>query len=253
MNQNGEYYSRFNGIERLFGASALERLRRSHVCVVGIGGVGSWAVEALARTGVGALTLVDLDELCVSNINRQLPALTNTVGRSKVAVMKERVLGINPECLVEVREEFFTAATAEQLLAARYDCVLDAIDSVANKCLLIARCRGAGIPVVTAGAAGGRRDPCKLRVADMSSASHDRLLQKARKVLRAEYGFPKNGEEFEVPAVFSPESPLKPEESACDGRLNCDSGYGTVSYVTGAFGFAAASEVIRILLLERAK
>jgi tRNA A37 threonylcarbamoyladenosine dehydratase len=150
LSESGDYNLRFGGIERLHGKAAAARLRAARVCVVGLGGVGSWTAEALARTGVGALTLVDLDEVCVSNVNRQLPALTSTIGRSKVSVMKERVLGINPDCVVEAREEFFTRSTADPLFSRSFDCVVDAIDSVSSKCLLIARCRQAYIPIVTA-------------------------------------------------------------------------------------------------------
>src|SRR5690242_14903112 len=149
-----DFAERFGGVARLYGASGLEKLRAAHVCVVGIGGVGTWAAEALARSGVGAITLVDLDEVCVTNINRQLHALTETIGRSKVEVMAERIRAINPECHVETEQKFFNAQTAKELLAPKYDFVLDAIDSVTNKVLLLARCRNRKLPVVACGGAG---------------------------------------------------------------------------------------------------
>src|SRR5262249_45557702 len=159
----------------------------SHVCVIGVGGVGSWTAEALARSGIGELTLIDLDEVCVSNINRQLPALTATVGRPKVQVLKERIIEINPDCTVQAIEEFFTQSSSDRLLAAKYNYVVDAIDSLANKCLLIARCRDLKIPAITAGGAAGRRDPTAIKITDLAFASHDRLLRSVKKVLRTEY------------------------------------------------------------------
>jgi len=253
---------RFGGIARLYGTEALARLRAAHVCVVGIGGVGSWAVEALARSGVGRLTLVDLDEVCVSNVNRQLHALNNEVGRAKVEVMAERVRGINPECNARPALQFFTAETATEFLSARYDFVVDAIDSVANKCLLIARCQEAGVRVITCGGAGGRRDPTQVRVTDLALTSHDRLLQKVRETLRKDFGFPRGERKFGVPAVFSPEPPVFParDGTVCAQRpteangeslkLNCDSGFGTATFVTGTFGFAAAAHVVQELSRE---
>ena len=244
---------RFGGIARLFGVAALARLRAAHVCVVGVGGVGSWAVEALARSGVGKLTLVDLDEVCVSNVNRQLHALDAEVGRAKVEVMAARVRGINPECDVRATLDFFTETSAASLLSTRYEFVVDAIDDIANKCRLIALCREQQIPIVTCGAAGGRRDPTQVRVADLALTTHDRLLTKARDVLRKEFGFPLAGKPFGVEAVYSPEPPVYPSSTGgvCDRResgamkLNCDSGFGTATFVTGAFGFAAAARVVQ--------
>jgi tRNA threonylcarbamoyladenosine dehydratase len=245
---------RFGGIARLYSAAGLERLRRAHVCVVGIGGVGSWAVEALARSGIGALTLVDLDEVCVSNINRQLHAVEGEVGRTKVEVMAERVRAINPGCAVHPIPEFFTACNAEKILASRFDWVLDAIDAVSNKCLLIALCRREGIPIVTTGGAGGRRDVSAIQVADLARTTNDVLLQAVRKKLRREYKFPTAARElFGVDCVFSPERVVYPRadgtvcaerEPGADLRLNCDNGFGTASFVTGMFGLAAAGQVV---------
>jgi len=248
---------RFGGIGRLFGIDALARLRAAHVCVVGIGGVGSWAVEALARSGVGKLTLIDLDEVCVSNVNRQLHALNEAVGRSKVEVMAERVRGINPECDARPVAEFFSEANAESLLSTRYDYVVDAIDSLANKCRLIALCRDKSIPLITCGGAGGRRDPTVVRVTDLTLTTHDRLLQKVRETLRKNFGFPRGEKPFGIDAVYSPEPPVFPardgtvcaqRKAASNGeslRLNCDSGFGTATFVTGTFGFVAAAHVVK--------
>lgn len=248
---------RFGGIRRLYAASGLERLRRARVCVVGIGGVGSWAVEALARSGVGGLTLVDLDEVCVSNVNRQLHALDGAVGMAKVTAMAERIRAINPECNVNPIQEFFSPQTAEQILCGKFDYVLDAIDNVPNKCLLIARCREMGIPVMTVGGAGGRRDPAAIKVADLALTTHDGLLQQVRKRLRDEFQFPKAPKElFGVPCVYSTEPQVFPQQdgSVCANpepgaplRLNCDNGYGTATFVTGTFGFVAAARIVSAL------
>lgn len=247
---------RFGGIARLVGAEGLQRLRAAHVCVVGIGGVGSWTVEALARSGIGALTLIDLDEVCVTNVNRQLHALDSTVGRAKVDVMAERVRLINPESRVTPVAEFFTEANAQRLLATNFDFVVDAIDSVANKCRLLALCRERKLRVVSCGAAGGRLDATAVRVADLTDVTHDRLLAGVRKRLRKEHGFPPLGKRLGVPCVFSPETPVAPEPPACGAeeqgsepppRLNCEWGYGSATFVTGTFGFAAAGWVVKEL------
>ena len=246
---------RFSGIRRLFGAAEMERLQRAHVCVIGIGGVGSWAVEALARSGVGTLTLVDLDDVCVSNVNRQLYALDGTVGRPKVEVMAERARLINPDGTVHARVEFFTEANAADFLATPFDCVIDAIDGPSLKAVLIAGCRARGWPVVCSGGAGGRHDPTAVRVADLAFSSNDRLLCQVRRVLRKHHGFPHGGEiPFGVDAVYSPEAPKfpQPDGSVCGVRdpdtevqLDCEHGLGTATFVTGAFGFAAASLAVR--------
>jgi tRNA A37 threonylcarbamoyladenosine dehydratase len=257
---DGSFETRFGGIVRLYGRAGAERLARARVAVVGVGGVGSWTVEALARSGVGSLTLIDLDEVCTSNVNRQLHALDDTVGQSKVAVMAARVRGINPRCEVAAEARFFTESTAAALLSAGFDCVVDAIDQVANKCLLIAACRGRGIPVVVSGGAGGRRDPTALRVADLARTSHDPLLAEVRSRLRRDHGFSRDGGEFGVPCVFTQEPPVypAPDGSVCGVppasagageslRMNCNSGFGSAAFVTGAFGLAAAAVAVRCL------
>lgn len=250
-----DFADRFGGIARLYGEHGLEKLRTAHVCVVGIGGVGTWAAEALARSGIGALTLVDLDEVCVTNINRQLHALTETVGRAKVEVMTERIQAINPGCHVTAEQKFFNEQTAEELLAPKYDFVLDAIDSVTNKVLLLAKCRAKDLPAVVCGGAGGRRDATLVRTADLAKVSHDRLLAEVRKKLRKDFQFPADGSAMGVECVFSSEAPVfaQPDGSVCENRsatedgtrLNCNGGLGSATFVTGAFGFAAAGIVVR--------
>ncbi len=263
MGGNNTQSERFGGIARLYGEAGLRALGQAHVCVVGVGGVGSWTVEALARSGVGALTLVDLDEVCVTNVNRQLPALDGGFGKFKVAELAKRVAAINPDCQVQARTEFFNDKTGGALLADGFDFVVDAIDNFANKALLIADCRERDIPVITSGAAGGRRDGTRAEVADLAKSTNDPLLAKVRMQLRREHGFPRDGKRMRVPCVFSPEPPVYPKtdgtvcasrreagESATSLKLNCEWGFGAATFVTGAFGFAAAGEVIRRLADE---
>jgi tRNA A37 threonylcarbamoyladenosine dehydratase len=252
-----EYLRRFGGVARLFGQPGLERLARAHVAVVGVGGVGSWTVEALARSGLGALTMIDLDDVCVTNTNRQLPALDGSFGRSKAEVLAERALAIQPECRVEAVTEFFTESSAERLLSPRFDFVVDAIDKLSNKCLLIASCHRRGIPVITVGGAGGKRDGTAVRVADLAESEKDNLLKFVRRKLRQDYGFPRElGAPFGVPCIYSPEPPVYPwangtvcaaKERGSELTLDCASGFGTAAFVTAAFGFAAAGEVVRRL------
>jgi tRNA A37 threonylcarbamoyladenosine dehydratase len=247
---------RFGGIGRLYTRMGLKRLRQAHVCVVGIGGVGSWAVEALARSGIGHLTLVDLDDVCLSNVNRQIHALEGELKKTKVMVMAERVRAINPEIAVSPVEAFLTPGNASTLLKPDHDYVFDAIDSPREKCVIIVRCRELGVPIITAGGAGGRRDPTRIRIDDLARSEGDRLLQAVRKSLRADHGYPRGGKRFGVDCVFSNEPPVFPQEdgSVCatreqgaDLRLDCRRGFGTASFVTGSFGFAAAARIVERL------
>lgn len=241
--------ARFAGVARLYGADRLARLTRAHVCVIGLGGVGSWVVEALARSGVGALTLVDMDEVCVSNTNRQLHALANTVGHPKADVLAARIRLINPECRVTVIQQFFKKTTAEEILAPGYDFVVDAIDGVAHKARLIGMCKQRGIPVIASGAAGGKTDAAQIRVADLSQTIHDPLLAFIRKRLRKWFDFPRGDRKFGIPAVFSSEPVRGDAGEACATqapgvRANCDTGLGAVAHVTGTFGLIMAGFVV---------
>jgi tRNA A37 threonylcarbamoyladenosine dehydratase len=250
-----EFETRFGGIARLYGVAGLQRLRAAHVAVVGIGGVGVWTVEALARSGVGALTLVDLDEICTTNINRQLHALTETVGRAKVEAMAERVRSINPDCRVHLRQTFLSAENAAEILATDFNFVFDAIDSVTDKVALLAACRAKKLRVISAGAAGGRRVATLVRVADLAGVSHDRLLGEVRRRLRRDCGLPAAGSAMGIDCVFSTEAPVfgRPDGSVCPTRaelepgtrLNCNEGLGSATFVTGAFGFAAAGWIVQ--------
>jgi tRNA threonylcarbamoyladenosine dehydratase len=243
-------------VGRLYGKKSLARLRASHVAVIGVGGVGSWAVEALARSGIGRLTLVDADEVCVSNVNRQLPALDGEIGLAKVEVLARRVRAINPECSIEAGQEFFTPESADSILTKGFDFVFDAIDTLGHKAVLIAECRRRGLRVVASGAAGGRREASAVRVSDLAEASHDPLLKELRKKLRGEFGFPADSKGlFEIPCVYSPELPRRPEicEAGEKGlRLDCSSGYGAVTFVTGTFGFVGAGWIVNEIAAGRA-
>ncbi len=254
-----DFEFRFGGIARLYGRDGLERLRQAHVAVVGLGGVGSWAVEALARTGIGRLSLIDLDEICVSNVNRQLPALDGTIGRMKADVLAERCRAINPAVEVRAVAQFFTGASADGLFAEGFDFVVDAIDVVNNKVRLIVLCQERKIPMVVCGGAGGRRDSTRVAVTDLALASHDKLLTQVRKQLRTDHGFPPGDQTFGIPSVYSDEPLVYPQadgeicaarmagQTGAELRLNCDTGFGSASFVTGAFGFAAAGWVVRRL------
>ncbi len=249
---------RFGGIARLYGAAALPRLSAAHVCVIGVGGVGSWVVEGLARSAIGAITMIDLDDVCLTNVNRQLPAIDGQIGRPKVQVLAERVRAINPDCRVEAVAEFFTESSADRLLAIPCDFVVDAIDRMSQKALLVAGVRARGRSVITVGAAGGRRDGTRVRVGDLGEAGGDELLRQVRRRLRREHGYPAGAERgltrMGIPAVWSDEEPVYPwADGTCSAepepggnlRLDCASGFGSAVFVTAAFGLAAAGEVVR--------
>jgi tRNA A37 threonylcarbamoyladenosine dehydratase len=243
-----DFESRFGGIQRLYGREGLSRLRSAHVAVVGVGGVGSWAVEALARSAVGKITLIDADEVCVSNVNRQLPALDGEIGAPKVVALARRMRAITPDIAIDARQEFFTAENAQALFSLGFAHVIDAIDTLTHKAVLIAEAHRRNLGVITSGGAGGRIKATSVRIDDLAKASHDPLLQKLRRTLRAEFGFSRDPKShFGIPAVFTPELATAPE--ACDAgeqslRMDCNSGYGAVSFVTGVFGFAAAGWVV---------
>lgn len=254
-----DYLQRFGGLGRLYGAAALPRLQAAHVAVIGVGGVGSWVVEGLARSGIGAITMIDLDDVCVTNVNRQLPALDGNIGRPKVAALVERVKLVNPACRVTGIGEFFTKETAARLLETRYDWVVDCVDLMSNKALVIAECTKRGIKVVTVGSAGGRRDATKIVVTDFGDGHGDELLRQVRKKLRRDYGFAKGeGNHYGIPCVSTQEQPVYPwadgtcatePEEGSNLRLDCATGFGTAVFITGAFGFAAAGEVVRQIAL----
>mmetsp|Transcript_145965 Transcript_145965/g.466525 ORF Transcript_145965/g.466525 Transcript_145965/m.466525 type:complete len:355 (+) Transcript_145965:176-1240(+) len=255
---------RFRGVGLLFGGDAVARMRGARAAVLGIGGVGSWVVEALARSGIGALTLVDLDDICVSNTNRQLHTLSSTIGRQKVEVMAERVRQINPDCSVHCVNDFFVEETADAILDAHpLDVVVDAIDSVTEKARLVDACQRRGIPVVVSGGLGNRANPTMFREADMTLAHGDGLLRRVRTKLRKDFGYPEGDGyppklSWDVPCVFSPESlPLQTADDASsdDGppaRRTCDTSYGTFCPAAGTLGFALAAAATRLVMYRPA-
>jgi tRNA threonylcarbamoyladenosine dehydratase len=259
LSVNGPDRERFAGIERLYGTGSLERLQAAHVCVVGVGGVGSWAAEALARSGIGRLTLIDADDVCLSNTNRQSHALEGQYGRPKVAVIGERALAINPGLQVDAIERFLTPSTLDELLDRQYDVVLDACDAFRVKLDAIAWCRRRKLPIVTVGSAGGRTDPTLVRVRDLSRTEHDAMFSMIRKKLRQDYGFPRNADRFfGVSAVYSMQNVRYPQpDGSVRGsrppggdafKLDCGGGLGAAMHVTGAFAFAAVGRVIDKIL-----
>ena len=250
-----DYETRFGAIGRLYGVDGLARIQKAHVAVIGLGGVGSWVVEALARSGIGQLTLVDMDEVCLSNVNRQIHAMDGTVGQSKAVALADRVGRIAPECEVFVEQVFFTESTMKRLLEPAHDYIVDAIDTTKHKCLLIAEARKRKLPLITCGGAGGCIDPSRIKIEDLSRTINDPLLLQVRKRLRREYGFPKKSrQKFKVDCVYSDELPVFPQsdgsvsterEVGADYRLNCDAGFGSATYVTGTVGFFLAAEVVK--------
>ena len=250
-----DYSFRFGGIERLYGRAALTAFRQSHIAIVGLGGVGSWAAEALARSGIGTLTLIDMDDVCVSNTNRQLHALNGQYGQTKTDAMAARLRAINPQADIRVHFGFLTPKNVDQLITDDLSGVVDAIDSVKAKAALIAHCKRRKVPLICAGGAGGQMDPTQIQISDLSRTTQDPLLAKVRNLLRREYGFSRNPKRrFGIEAVYSLEQLTYPAENgevclqkpATDGpvRLDCASGFGAASPVTASFGFFAASRLL---------
>lgn len=258
-------HRRFDRMGRLVGDQQMERLFASHVVVIGLGGVGSFAAESLLRSGVGRLTLVDFDRVCVTNSNRQLQAMRGTVGKLKAQVLADRLRLVNPQAEIEVVARFYDAATSELILdrQPKPDFVIDAIDNITAKCHLIAACTHKGLPLVSSMGAAGRFDPTSLRIEDLAETRIDPMAQEVRKILRTKYGFPAEGA-FGVSAVYSVERPKEPVDLHYDDGLGfscvCPGGknehhsceerrliYGTASYVTGSFGLFCASVAVNAL------
>ena len=259
-----ELRDRFAGIDRLYGVGATERYTASRVAIVGMGGVGSWVVEALARSGVGHLTLIDADDICVSNTNRQLPALEGHYGRNKAEAMAERCRAINPLIDVDAVPQFLTSTNMADLLDRGFDLVLDACDSFRVKVEMIAWCRRRKLPIVVSGSAGGRTDPTQIRLRDLSRTEHDAMLALVRKKLRSEFNFPKNRDRyFGISAIYSLENVQypQPDGSVCGIRpqvsgdaalkLDCGAELGAATHITGTFAFAAVGRALELLLKPR--
>jgi tRNA A37 threonylcarbamoyladenosine dehydratase len=251
------YENKFGGLTRIYGDGVLDRLRGAHVMVVGLGGVGSWAVEALARTGVGTLTLVDFDDVCATNTNRQLHALDPNWGRLKAEALADRVKLINPDADVRLKADFFTEKSAESLLSARPDVVIDAIDSVNDKVTLVLECRSRGLPLLVCGGAGGKTDPTRVRTADLGREVGDALLKAVKRGMKARGAAPDERGLWGVECVYSEEHSVRPWDVCAAvtapheggaARIDCATGFGAVSFATGTFGFCLASRAVERLV-----
>lgn len=254
---------RFGGIARLYGEHQLNWLQEAHFCVVGIGGVGSWVAEALVRTGVGKITLIDMDDICVTNINRQIHALSSTIGKQKIEAMKARLLEINANCQVNLVDDFLTLDNILEYIHD-FDYVIDCIDAVKEKAALIAHCKRNKLPIVTTGGAGGQTDPSQILYGDVAKTTQDPLLAKVRYILRKSYNFTTNPKrKFAVDCVYSTEQLVYPTASGevCQAKqqasgsksMDCATGFGSATMITGTFGFFAASRAIKKYLQRRAK
>ncbi len=244
--QNDEYERRFAGVAKIYGEDSFNHYEQSHVMVIGIGGVGSWAVEALARTGLGELTLVDMDVIAASNINRQLPAMTTTLGHEKIEVMAERCRAINPRIKINLIDDYLTADNIQDVLANTPDLILDCIDDVKAKFALMLHCRFNKIPLIVSGGAGGKLDPLKIRVADLSKTEQDPMLAKLRTQLRSKGICKKPKEKFGITCVYSIDNPFSSAEVCPSAGLRCG-GYGSAVVVTSSFAMVAVSEVLKKL------
>lgn len=258
-----DFDEKFGSLSRVYGEDMVDKIRQSHVCVAGIGGVGSWAAESLARTGLGSITLVDGDAIANSNMNRQIHTLTSTLGRMKTEAMRDRIHEINPECDVSIINQFIDDNNLRSIIERGYDCVIDAIDSIRYKAAIIYCCKRNKIPVVTTGGAGGLTDPTRIEIKDLARTWNDPLAATVRSRLRFKYGYTRNTKRtFGVPCVFSSEQQRYPDEQGNPGyckpgvaglTLDCNYGYGSVVSVTATFGFAAAAKAIDRIMAEYRK
>jgi tRNA A37 threonylcarbamoyladenosine dehydratase len=258
MQLSEAYLTRFAGVARIYSQASLPLFAGAHVCVLGLGGVGSWVVEALARTGIGRMTLVDLDDICISNTNRQMHTTASSIGVSKAQEMKRRCLDINPEMQVDIIEDFLVEANFQDILDRKYDYVCDCIDSLKSKCLIIDFCWKRKIPIVTVGGAGGRSHPDQIMHKDLNLSYNDPLLFRVRKKLREDFAFPKYKGKYGIDCIFSPENAIHPSEHPenCELdktslKLDCSNGYGALSFFTGTMGFFAASVICNKLIRKK--
>ncbi len=258
---NYTLHRRFDRMGRLVGDEMMKKIFGTHVMVIGLGGVGSWAAESLARSGVGLLTLIDFDEICITNANRQLHALQGLVGQKKAIVMGDRLKKINPQANIQILTKFYNKESSTEIFALKPDYIVDAIDNLTAKTHLLNECRTQKIKVITSGGASAKMDPTRIKITDLAQTVVDPLAHSVRKILRQEFNFPRKGD-FDIPCVFSDEVPMESFELKYDlgqgFKCVCPQGqndlhsclhrsviYGNASFITGAFGLAAASWVIR--------
>lgn len=249
---------RFQGTERVYGQSAKFNFENAHVCVIGLGGVGSWAVESLVRSAIGRLTLIDLDNVAVSNMNRQIHALDENIGKAKTDALQTRIYSINPNCQVTLIEDFINIENIAEYINSDFDFVIDCIDNFRVKAALAAYCKRQKIKLLITGGAGGQINPRHIKIADLSRTEHDPLLAQLKKRLRQDYSFPRNlKRRFDIPCVYSDEQlryPADNGETTFDKNLsssmtglNCAQGFGSAMTVTASFGIFAASYVLEKL------
>lgn len=249
------YSQRFAGLSRLYGTYGLDKLLNASVCVIGIGGVGSWIAEALARSGIGKITLIDLDDVAISNVNRQIHALTSTLDESKIEVMRDRILDINPDCVVTLHEDFVTPENVNDYITTEYTVVIDATDSVKAKTSIIARCKRQKQKIICIGGAGGQTDPLQITKGDLAKTKQDPLLAKVRSDLRRFYNYSQNPKRnFGIEAIYSTEQLKYPtpdggvtqakQTSQGASKMDCSTGFGAFVGVTATFGLVAASRAI---------
>lgn len=244
----------FSAVRRVYGDDGYHRLQQAHVCVAGIGGVGSWVAEALARSGVGAITMIDHDDIAVTNINRQIHANSSTLNQSKVNTMAQRIEQINPACDCYAVDDMLVTKNIDNYIGENLDYVVDAIDTITFKAALIVHCKQRKMPIITIGGAGGRTDPSKVGIADLSKTWNDTLASSVRKRLRQKHGWSRNpAHRYGVECVFSTQQPMYPQGDGTVAQkkpgmagvtLDCDTGYGSLVGVTAVFGFVAASRVM---------
>jgi tRNA A37 threonylcarbamoyladenosine dehydratase len=244
---------KFQSLINIFGEQGFAKLQNSHIAIVGLGGVGSWAAEALARSGIGKISLIDMDEICVSNVNRQIHALDGEYGKFKIEVLATRLLKINKEMTINQICDFYTEASSEKILEPSYDFVIDAIDSLTPKCHLIAKCQEKKIPIIVTGGAGGKIDPFQIKLSDLNRSFNDDLLYRVRKKLKKDFGFTQEKKKnFGIPCIFSPEEVLG-RQAVCNTiefentKLNCQGSLGSVCTTTSIFGLNAAAYVINTI------
>lgn len=257
-----DYLQRFSGLGRIYGTPALENLQQASFCIVGVGGVGSWAAEAAARSGIGHITLIDHDDIEISNTNRQIHTLQNTMGQSKADTLASRLLQINPECQCHAVDDLVTRANLEQFRFSQFDYVIDAIDHVQQKMSLVHHLRRNKVRLVSTGGAGGLTDPSKIEINDLTRTFNDPLLAKVRSKLRHQLGYSRNPKRrFGIDCVFSTQQPLYPAANGCvsyakpgtenQTTLDCATGLGSFVGVTACFGFTAVAHAINRYLRQQ--
>ena len=247
------FLNKFQGVGTLLGDGSLDIIKESKVLVIGLGGVGTWTVESLARSGFMNLTLMDLDDICVSNTNRQLHAHEGNYGKFKAEALAERVNLINPDCFVDARLEYYSSKNSDKIIDEGFDLIIDAIDTVDAKCILIRDCYRKGVSLVTVGGAGGKQDPTKVTYANLNKSYNDMLLKGVRKKLKREFNIDINNRKFKIPAVFSIEPSAKSQECNINPgvKFDCEGGLGTATYMTGTFGFVASYIAVKELLKKK--